>query len=38
VLAKRHRVRIAIFGLVMNRQARHRRGNHRDFMRSNLYR
>src|SRR5450759_1967325 len=38
VFAERHRVRVAIFGLVMDGQERHRRSNHRDFVRSNLYR
>src|SRR3984957_13238968 len=38
VFAERHRMRIAIFGLVMDRQQGHRRGNHRDFGQSNLYR
>ena len=38
VLAERHRVGVAIFGLVMDRQERHRRSNHRDFVQSNLYR
>jgi len=31
MFAKRHRVRVAIFGLVVNRQERHRRGKHRDL-------
>ena len=31
MLAERDRVRIAIFGLVMNRQERHRGGNHRQL-------
>src|SRR5882757_4518945 len=38
MFAERHRARIAIFGLVMNRQQGHRRRDHRDFVRSNLYR
>src|SRR5258707_4044002 len=38
MLAERHRVRIAIFGLVMDREQGHRRSNHRDSLQSNLYR
>ena len=38
MFAERHRVRIAIFGLVMDRQQRASSSNHRDFWQSNLYR
>ena len=38
VFAERHGVRIAIFGLVVNRQERHRRHNNHDIGRCNLYR
>ena len=38
VFAECHRKGIAIFGLVMDRQERHRRSNHRGFAQSNLYR
>ncbi|CAN7674145.1 N-formylglutamate amidohydrolase [Bradyrhizobium sp. LjRoot220] len=38
VFAERHRVRVAIYGLVVNRQERHRGNNHREFRPANLYR
>jgi len=36
VFAKRHRARVAVFGLVMDGQQRHRRGNHRHSGQFNL--